>query len=237
MVWDDIVKYKLKFRSYRLHSKIALSMTAALTLIGTALFLIFEHNNTAAGLGFGEELLLALFNSVTPRTAGFNTVDTAALSPASTILTICYMFIGGSPGSTAGGVKTVTVAVLFLAAIASMRNDEDINLFGRRLEEDMPKKALSVAAFSLTLIVIGVTAICGIQPELDPTDVVFEAVSAINTVGMTTGITRDLNSISRIIIMLMMYCGRVGSVSFALIFTNTKRYSGVRNPEETISVG
>ena len=101
----------------------------------------------------------------------------------------------------------------------------------------MPKKALSVAAFSLTLIVIGVTAICGIQPELDPTDVVFEAVSAINTVGMTTGITRDLNSISRIIIMLMMYCGRVGSVSFALIFTNTKRYSGVRNPEETISVG
>ena len=237
MVWDDIVKYKLKFRSYRLHSKIALSMTAALTLIGTALFFIFEHNNTAAGLGFGEELLLALFNSVTPRTAGFNTVDTAALSPASTILTICYMFIGGSPGSTAGGVKTVTVAVLFLAAIASMRNDEDINLFGRRLEEDMPKKALSVAAFSLTLIVIGVTAICGIQPELDPTDVVFEAVSAINTVGMTTGITRDLNSISRIIIMLMMYCGRVGSVSFALIFTNTKRYSGVRNPEETISVG
>lgn len=110
-------------------------------------------------------------------------------------------------------------------------------LFGRRLEEDMPKKALSVAAFSLTLIVIGVTVICGIQPELDPTDVVFEAVSAINTVGMTTGITRDLNSISRIIIMLMMYCGRVGSVSFALIFTNTKRYSGVRNPEETISVG
>ena len=94
MVWDDIVKYKLKFRSYRLHSKIALSMTAALTLIGTALFFIFEHNNTAAGLGFGEELLLALFNSVTPRTAGFNTVDTAALSPASTILTICYMFIG-----------------------------------------------------------------------------------------------------------------------------------------------
>ena len=147
------------------------------------------------------------------------------------------MFIGGSPGSTAGGVKTVTVAVLFLAAVASMRNDEDINLFGRRLEEDMPKKALSVAAFSLTLTVIGVTAICGIQPELDPTDVVFEAVSAINTVGMTTGITRDLNSISRIIIMLMMYCGRVGSVSFALIFTNTKRYSGVRNPEETISVG
>ena len=237
IVWDDVIKHKLKFSAYRLQSKIVLTVTLILTLGGTLLFFIFEQGHTAEGAGIGEQILSALFNAVTPRTAGFNTVDTAALSPASTLLTIVYMFIGGSPGSTAGGVKTATVAVLFCTAVASMKNSEDVNIFGRRLEEDLPRKALAVAVVNLTLAFSAFIAICAVQPGFDPIDVIFEVTSAINTVGMTTGITRDLNTVSRLIIILMMYCGRVGSVSFALIFTRTRQYSGVHNPEEKVNVG
>lgn len=237
VVWDDIIKNKLRFSAYKLHSKIALSMTIGLTVIGTVLFMIFEADATAAEMTFGEQLLTAFFNSVTPRTAGFNTVDTAALSPASTALTIIYMFIGGSPGSTAGGAKTVTIAVLFITAAASMKNSGDINIFGRRLEHDAPAKALSVMIINLSLIAAAIISISAFQPAIPLTDIVFECFSALNTVGMTTGITRDLSSLSRIVIMILMYCGRVGSVSFALIFTRQKQYSGVHNPEEPVSIG
>ncbi len=237
MVWDDVVKYKLKFSAYRLHSKMALTVTGALTVIGTVLFFCFEYNNTLAGVSVGQGIVDSLFNSVTPRTAGFNTVDTAALTPASKMLTIVFMFVGGSPGSTAGGVKTVTVAVIAMTAISSMRGSEDINIFGRRLEEDAANKALTVAAVNLTLVMTAILTVSAIQPELRAADVIFEAFSAINTVGMTTGITRDLSTVSKLIMIILMYCGRVGSVSFALVFTGTKKYTGVHNPVEQISIG
>lgn len=237
IVWDDISKNKLRFSAYKLHSKIALFMTIMLTISGTVLFFIFEQDFTIKDMSFGNQLLTSFFNSVTPRTAGFNTVDTAALSPASTVLTIIYMFIGGSPGSTAGGAKTVTVAVVLVTAVASMKNSEHVNIFGRRLEDDVPRKALTIIIINLTLAVAAITGILALQPGFDASDVVFEVFSALNTVGMTTGITRELNEISRIIILILMYCGRVGSVSFALIFTRTKQYSGVQNPMEKISIG
>lgn len=236
-VWDDVSKNKLKFSAYKLHSKLALIVTAILTIFGTVLFFIFEKDYTNADAGVGQSIINSLFDSITPRTAGFNTVDTAALSPASTILTIIYMFIGGSPGSTAGGVKTVTIAVLFFAAIASMKSSEDIDVLGRRLEEDITAKALTVISINLFVVFSGIICICGVQPELALKDVVFECFSAINTVGMTTGITRDLIPFSRVVIILLMYCGRVGSVSFALIFTRTKKFTGVHNPVEQVNVG
>lgn len=237
VVWDDVIRHKLKFSAYKLHSKIALVMTLGLTIAGTLLFFLFEFGNTIADMSIGDKLLVSLFNSVTPRTAGFNTVDTAALSPASKVLTILYMFIGGSPGSTAGGVKTVTLAVLLLTAVASMRGSEDINVFGRRLEDDVPQKALTVITVNLFLTAAAIISVCALQPGLEVIDVAIEAFSAINTVGMSTGITRELSNASRVVIMLMMYCGRVGSVSFALIFTGTKKYTGVHNPIEQVSVG
>lgn len=236
-VWDDIGKNKLDFSKYRLHSKIALVFTAVLTVVTVALFMLFERDFTNSGAGFGQSLLNAFVDSVAPRTAGFNSVDTAALSPASAMLTIICMFIGGSPGSTAGGVKTVTVAVLILSAIAGMKNNDDVEIFGRRLEEDVPLKALTVIAVNLFLAFTGILCVSAFQPELSVKDVVFECFSAINTVGMTTGITRELSSASRIVIMILMYCGRVGSVSFVLIFTRLKRFTGVRNPVEQVNVG
>lgn len=236
-VWDDIGRHKLDFSAYRLHSKLALVVTIGLTVLGTALFFLFERDFTNAGAGFGQALLNSFFDSVTPRTAGFNTVDTAALSPAGTILTIMYMFVGGSPGSTAGGVKTITVAVLFLAAAASMTNSKDINVFGRRLESDITAKALTVIATNLFIVLTGILCISCAQPELAVKDVVFEGFSAVNTVGMSTGITRDLIPFSRAVIILLMFCGRVGSVSVAVIFTGTKRDTCVRNLVEKINVG
>ena len=236
-VWDDISRNKLRFSAYSLHSRLALIITALLTVVGTVLFFIFERDHTNAGAGVGQSLLNSFFDSVTPRTAGFNTVDTAALSPASTMLTVFYMFIGGSPGSTAGGVKTITVTVLIAAAIANMTNREDVNISGRRLKNDIVPKALTVVAINLMIVLTGIICITAAQPELPAIDVIFEGFSAINTVGMTTGITRELIPFSRAVIAVLMFCGRVGSVSFAFIFAGEKISSGTRNPEEDVFVG
>lgn len=132
-------------------------------------------------------------------------------------MTMMLMFIGGSPGSTAGGVKTTTIVVLVFYAIAMIGNREDINMFGRRLTDEVVKKANAVIMINFTLAMLAAMFIMGMQPMLALTDVVFEVLSAIGTAGMTTGITRDLNTISRLIVIVLMYCGRLGSLSFALI--------------------
>ena len=206
IVWDDVLKHKWHFKKYLLHSKIVLATTLGLTVAGTLLFLIFENNATLAGMTPIEKLLGALFASVTPRTAGFNTVDTGALSNAGTLLTMLLMFIGGSPGSTAGGAKTTTMVVLLFYAVAMIRNREDINLFGRRLSADVVRKANAVVVINFSLAFGAACAIMALQPAIPMQDVVFEVLSAINTVGMTTGITRELGVISKLIVAVLMYC-------------------------------
>lgn len=237
VVWDDVLKHKWHFKQYLLHSKIVIVSTLGLTVIGTLLFLIFENNATLEGMTPAQKLLGALFSSVTPRTAGFNTVDTASLSNAGTLLTMLLMFIGGSPGSTAGGAKTTTLAVLLCYAMAMIRGREDINLFGRRLTADVVKKANAVVVINLSLAFVASCAVMALQPDISMTDVVFEVLSAINTVGMTTGITRNLNIASKLIVALLIYCGRLGSLSFALIFAKKPASNAVREPQEKIIVG
>ncbi len=237
LVWDDISKKKLKFKYYQLHTKIVLSVTALLLIVPAILFLIFERDFTNEGLSFGHSLLNALFDSVTARTAGFNSTDTAALSPASKILTVFLMFIGGSPGSTAGGIKTTTLAVIAISTFNGITRRQSKGIFGRRLEKDAIHKASSVAFTNLSLAIFGVIAILAIQPNMDIGDVVFECVSAIGTVGMTTGITRDLATASRLIVAFLMFCGRVGSVSFALALMEKKAAPPVKNPREKITIG
>ncbi len=237
LVWDDISKKKLKFKRYQLHTKIVLTVTAILLVIPCILFLIFERNFTNAGLGFGESLLNAGFDSVTARTAGFNSTDTAALAPASKILTVFLMFIGGSPGSTAGGIKTTTLAVIAISTFNGITRRQSKGVFGRRLEKDAIHKASSVVFTNMSLAIFGIIAILAIQPEFAISDVIFECVSAIGTVGMTTGITRDLATASRLIIAFLMFCGRVGSVSFALALMEKKAAPPVKNPREKITIG
>lgn len=237
IVWDDVARHKWHFRKYLLHSKIVLTTTLVLTAAGTVLFLVTEDQAAFAGMGPLERFLGALFSSVTPRTAGFNSVDTAALSNSGKMLTMLMMFIGGSPGSTAGGVKTTSMIVLLFYAVAMVLNREDINLFGRRLTDEVVKKANAMVVINATLTIIATIVIMALQPLLNFEDVLFEVLSAIGTVGMTVGITRDLNIISQVIIIVLMYCGRLGSLSFALVFAQKSASASVRQPQEKIIVG
>ncbi len=173
IVWDDVARHKWHFRKYLLHSKIVLTTTLVLTAAGTVLFLVTEDQAAFAGMGPLERFLGALFSSVTPRTAGFNSVDTAALSNSGKMLTMLMMFIGGSPGSTAGGVKTTSMIVLLFYAVAMVLNREDINLFGRRLTDEVVKKANAVVVINATLTIIATIVIMALQPLLNFEDVLF----------------------------------------------------------------
>ena len=236
LVWDDLVRNKLRWRRYRLQTKVVLTVTAALTLGGGALFFLLERENLGAGRPLGEQILSALFDAVTPRTAGFNSTDTAALSPGSLLLTIIFMFIGGSPGSTAGGVKTTTVFVVLLHALSGVRRERSANAFGRSIGDGALKKATSVLYTNLLLALAGALVISAVQP-LPLTDVLFETFSAIGTAGMTTGITRDLLPLSQAVIIFLMYCGRVGSISFAVALLEKRALPPVTLPQEEITIG
>lgn len=237
IVWDDVMRNGCNFKKYLLHSKIVITATLALTAAGTALFLVTENDAAFAGMSPLEKFLGALFSSVTPRTAGFNTVDTAALSNAGKTITMAMMFIGGSPGSTAGGVKTTSVVVLLFYAAAMVLNKSDINLFGRRLTDEVVKKANAVVVINAGLALIAIIIIMTLQPLLDFEDVAFEVFSAIGTAGMTTGVTRSMCAASRIVLIILMYCGRLGSLSFALVFAQKNASAAVRQPQEKIIVG
>lgn len=236
IVWDDLSKNKLQVHKYLLQTKIVLLVTAFLVFGGGAAFYFLEKDGLMADMSISGKILTSLFSSVTARTAGFNTIDTGALSDGSKFLTIILMFIGGSPGSTAGGVKTTTIAVLLLYVYASIQRTYGVNILGRRLEEDVIKQASSVFVINLFLALFVSLVIMAIQP-LSMSDTLFETFSAIGTAGMTTGVTRDLLPLSKFLVVLLMYCGRIGSMSFALAFTQQKRTVRVQNPVEKINVG
>ena len=236
LVWDDILKHKLEFKKYMLHTKLVLVSTAALIIGGTILFFIFEYSNTLEGMPVGTKILASLFSSVTPRTAGFNTIDTGMLSDSSKLLTMLLMFIGGSPGSTAGGIKTTTAVVIFLTLVSSLRKETGTNVFSRRIELEAIRKATMVFFLSILMVITASLIICSVQ-NLALTDVLFESFSAMGTVGMTTGITRELNTISRIVIILLMYSGRIGSLTFALSFGDKRIAKQIVMPSERINIG
>ena len=236
LVWDDITKNKWNIKRYSLHTKLVLTVTVALIFGGAFCFYIFERHNLMKGLGAQETILTSLFSSVTARTAGFNTIDTAGLTTSSKLLTMVLMFIGGSPGSTAGGIKTTTLVVLLIYVTSNLRNSKGYNVFGRRLEDDAIRKASNVMLISLLMAISATIVICYFQP-FTLEDVLFEVFSAIGTVGMSTGITRDLSKASRVVIILLMYCGRIGSMSFALSFLERKKVAPVQCPVEKVMIG
>lgn len=236
LVWDDLTQKKFRFRKYRVHTKIVLITTFILVFGGALLFCLFESGNLARGMGPGETFLTCMFDSVTPRTAGFNTTDIAQLSDSSKLLSIILMFIGGSPGSTAGGIKTTTFVVFLLYVRANIKRTRGVNIFRRRIDEDAIKKASAVACTNLVLALSAALLICGVQ-GMDLRDVLLETFSAISTVGMSTGITRDFVTVSKAAVIVLMYCGRVGSLSMALSFTEKKKMSPVELPEEKILIG
>lgn len=236
-VWDDIIRNRHHFRRYQLHTKIVISTTIVLIVSGAIGFYIFERGNLLSGMTVSEKIIASIFGAVTPRTAGFNTVDTGALSPAGKLLTMILMFIGGSPGSTAGGIKTTTLAVVLISLWSSLVNTKCDNIFKRRLEDNALKRASAVITVNLILTMAATFLISATNTAFNIEDILFEALSAIGTVGLSTGITGALNNFAHMILILLMYSGRVGSLSFALVFTEHRIPSSVQNPIEKINIG
>lgn len=236
LVWDDVRQKGLRWRRYDLQTKLVILTTLVLIFGGALLFFVIERNRMNADMPLGEQVLVSFFSAVTPRTAGFNSVDTAALSDASKLLTVILMFIGGSPGSTAGGIKTTSVAVVLIFLFSGIRGRRGAYVFGRRIPDDAMKRSGMIVSTNLMLALFGALVLCGTQ-SLPLADVLIEVFSAIGTVGMSTGITRELSTLSALVIALLMYCGRVGSVSFAMALLERRSDPPVTYPEEQVTVG
>ena len=234
--WNDIAEHKFDFKKYALQTKMVLSASIVLVFGGALLFYIIEGNGLYADMNPVGKICASFFQAVTPRTAGFNTTDTAALSESGKLLTIMLMFIGGCSGSTAGGVKVGTIFVLLLYLRSILRNSKGTNIFGRRIETDTVSKASAVLCIYLFISMAATLLICAID-GFAIGDALFEVISAICTVGMTAGITGQLSVVSQILIAFLMYVGRLGSLSFALSFTNQKKTPHVLLPVERINIG
>lgn len=235
LVWYDMLNNRFAWKKLQLHSKIVLTATAILLVGGTVAFYLLEYNQAFAGYSVGEQWLMAAFQSVSPRTAGFNTVDLNTLSPAGMLLTLALMFVGAGSASTGGGLKVNTMAVLLLATVAQLRRQRDITVFNRRLDMDCVHKAYSSAMMYTSLWVLGTMTLtlCGYSLG----DSMFEAISAMGTVGLTLGITSGLPLFGKLSVMAMMFMGRVGSVSVAMAMTNDKPQPKIRHLKEEILIG
>lgn len=236
-VWSDMQRKGFKLKKFSAYTKLVLVTTVSLILGGAVLFFLFEFNQTLKDMPLGQKILNAFFCSITPRTAGFNSVEISAMTSQSRALTIIFMFIGGSTGSTAGGVKTTTIAILVACMMANLRNKNEVNVFGRRVEPDVIKSAVSIALVNLINIFVACTVISFAQPNLLLNDVIYECASAMGTVGITTGITPSLNVVSSLVIIVLMYIGRLTSMIFALSFVANKAKTTTHKPVGKFMVG
>ena len=236
-VWDDLVQCRFRWKRMQLHTRLVLLLTVFLTLMPAALFYAFERTNAMAELDAGGRVLASLFSAVTPRTAGFDTIATAELSDASSLLTLLLMLTGGNPGSTAGGAKTTTMLMVALLAVSMLRREEDVHILGRRIDAGLMRRACSIVVIYVSLALVSTLAICALQPELALRDVLLEVFSAVDTVGMTTGITRQLGTIPRLIVIALMYAGRLGSLTFAILIAHRRTPAPVQYPAGQLLIG
>ncbi len=236
LVWNEIYNKKWNVSEYSLHAKIVLIATGILVLLGWIGFLVFENNGNLAGYTIPKKLLSAAFMSVTTRTAGFNTMNIAGLSHSGCILAMILMFIGGSPGSTAGGVKTTTAAVIIFAIVNMSKGNDDVTIYKKRLEDSVVKHAAVIVIVYLLGILSAGMAICALE-SYDITAVMFEIVSAAGTVGLSQGITTGLSIFSKLIIIILMYGGRIGGLSLLMVFREKAKPAPLHRPTEKILIG
>ena len=244
IVWWDIIrvfqfKSKRKFSRLTLHSKIAIITTLILIFAGAVLIFIFEFNNplTIRNFSLFDKIQASFFQSVTTRTAGFATVPQENLTSSSALVSLLLMFIGGSPVGTAGGVKTVTIAVIFAASVSAIKGKNEVNLFSRNIKKEAVSKATAVVGMSFLIMAVS-TILLSAVTDADALDILYETVSATATVGLTRNLTSSLEAIGKIIIIFTMYLGRVGPISLAIAFNQKKESPNIiKNPIEEISVG
>ena len=232
LVWDDIKTNRFHIKKYRLHTKVVLSTTLTLILLPFIYFYLVEFQS----LRGRERFLAALFQSITTRTAGFNTIDLTSLNPIGKAITVFLMLVGGSPGSTAGGMKTTTLAVLFFSMISVFRKKENAECFGRRISHSIVRNAAAIFFMYLILFVSGAFFISAVE-SLPLSDCLFETASAIGTVGLSLGITPLLGTFSRIILIVLMYFGRVGGLTLIFAALTAPHNNMSKKPEEKITVG
>ena len=247
IVWWDMLrvvksrsqKKRKIFRHLTLHSKIAITVTVALILVGAILIFIFEYANplTIGDMSLFDKIQVSFFQSVTTRTAGFATIPQENLTNASATVSIFLMLIGGSPVGTAGGIKTVTIAVLLCSAFATIRNKNSATLFGRRISEESVKKAVAVAVTFITICATS-TVLLMATSDASALDAVYETVSASATVGLSRNLTATLNTFAKLIIIITMYFGRVGPISLAVALgSKNESQNVISEPTEDISIG
>ncbi len=239
-VWEDVLAKRGRYRKFTLHTKLVLTTTAGLLLISTLLFLLFERNNFAEGYTFGNKLLVSFFNAVTPRTAGFSTIDLNTLSNSGHLLTLILMFIGGSSASTAGGIKITTFFVILAGIVSVFRGKHDIELGRKRLSHTLVHQALAVFVSCLSIVMIATLAVFAFEETNSLATVravTLETVSAMGTVGLSMGLTPTLTAASKIVLAMLMYAGRVGILTLALAFGERKDTRDTKRPLDNILIG
>ena len=236
-VWDDITEKRFHFSKYHLHSKLMISGTLVLLIGGAVSFFFLEYNSAMKDMDLGGRLLSSFFASVTPRTAGYNSIPTTAMSSGGTFLTMVLMMIGAGPGSTGGGMKVTTILIILIGITARIRGRENLNIYGRRLEDGALSTAATSAGMYLILVFIGGMVLC--MQGFSLTDSLFEAFSGIGTVGLSRGITPALPVISRLTVILLMFAGRVGSLSvvMSLSVRRGKSHAALKHVSEKVIIG
>ncbi len=237
VVWFDLIDTKFKIKKLRLQSKLVLTVSGVLIILGTAAIYLFELNGSLyQNMSFSEKMLASLFQSVSARTAGFNSVDLAALTEPSICMMICLMFIGGSTGSTAGGLKTTTFSVLVLSIFSTVRRKKDLEAYGRRLEEGIGRTAACIFTLYIVTVLISAMVVANIE-NVSILEAMFECVSAIATVGLTLGITTQVGAATEIILIILMMLGRIGSVTVLLALFSDKGKIISKHAQEKIQIG
>lgn len=236
-VWSDVVDCKGNFKKFQFNTKVVLIVNGILIVTGTALFLLFERN-TYADYNFGQKLLASFFNAVTPRSAGFATTDMTKLSQSGYLLTVLLMFIGGGSGSTAGGIRVGTFAVIIMGMFAAFRGKRDIDIGKKRIDYSLLSQALAIFAACLMFVILSTLVICTIEPEtMMFKAILFECVSALSNAGLSMNLTPELSVGSQIIIIILMYAGRVGILTLALALGKKRSAAEIRKPIDTLLIG
>ncbi|WP_052220993.1 TrkH family potassium uptake protein [Clostridium homopropionicum] len=237
-VWAEIYNYN-GTKKISLHSKLVIGMTILLILVGWIFMFLFEMNNpkTIENMSMKGKLLSAFFASVTPRTAGFNSIVTSDMTLAGIFLTIVLMFIGGSPGGTAGGIKTTTAGILFMTIISVMKNKEDTEIFDRTISKGLVYKAFAISTIAIALIIIETMILSFTELGASLEYIIYEVTSAFGTVGLSLGLTPNLSLVGKVFIALTMYIGRVGVLTLLLALSNKKNGNTIKYPEGKILVG
>jgi len=232
LTWEDIRTFRTDFRRYRMQSKVILITTSVLLVLPAVYLFFFEFSH----MPMHERFLASLFQSATTRTAGFNTVDLTRVSESGVIIMVFLMLVGGSPGSTAGGMKTTTLAVMCSTALSVFRHRAHTHFFGRRIDSDTVRNAATIVTMYFTLLIIGTILICRIE-QLPFITCLFETASAVATVGLTLGITPQLGMLSRIILIALMYLGRVGGLTLIFATMSQNKHLTAMLPQEKLTVG